>query len=139
MSPSGTYFGIDPYYAGRLGIDYNRYIAHREVAASAVGKVIWIEKTGEVAAREPSVREGPFDFLFIDADHSYEGLRGDWLSWRPNIKVNGIVALHDIRGVSCGGSVYAHREILPDPDFTIVAEVESLVVLRRGQRPPLTV
>lgn len=36
-----------------------------------------------------------FDFVFIDGDHSYEGVRADWLTWSPLVGPGGIVAFHD--------------------------------------------
>lgn len=38
---------------------------------------------------------GPFDFLFIDGDHSYQGVRADWLTWSPLVRPGGLVAFHD--------------------------------------------
>lgn len=35
------------------------------------------------------------DFVFIDADHSYESVLNDILSWFPKVKENGILAGHD--------------------------------------------
>ena len=36
------------------------------------------------------------DFLFIDADHSYRGVRRDFELYTPLVRVNGLVALHDV-------------------------------------------
>lgn len=38
----------------------------------------------------------PFDFVFIDADHSYEAVRRDFESYRPLVRPGGLIALHDI-------------------------------------------
>lgn len=43
------------------------------------------------------------DFLFIDGDHSYEGIKGDFFSWKPKIRKGGLIAIHDINGVDLGG------------------------------------
>jgi|SRR5581483_5934406 len=37
------------------------------------------------------------DFLFIDGDHSYEGVRADWEMYREFVREGGIVAFHDIQ------------------------------------------
>lgn len=42
----------------------------------------------------------PIDLLWIDGDHSYEGIRFDLEKWSPLVRVGGIVAAHD----------YAHLE-----------------------------
>jgi predicted O-methyltransferase YrrM len=38
----------------------------------------------------------PLDFLFIDADHSYEGVRADFERYGPLVRRGGLIALHDI-------------------------------------------
>jgi predicted O-methyltransferase YrrM len=40
-------------------------------------------------------QHAPFDFVFIDGDHTYEGCRSDWLNYGP---MGNIVAFHDITG-----------------------------------------
>ena len=36
------------------------------------------------------------DFLFIDADHTYEGIKRDFELYSPLMKKGGIIAFHDI-------------------------------------------
>lgn len=43
----------------------------------------------------PPMGATAIDFLFIDGDHSYEGVRADWLVWSPVVRPGGIVAFHD--------------------------------------------
>jgi predicted O-methyltransferase YrrM len=37
----------------------------------------------------------PIDFLYIDADHSYEGCKADIMAWSPHVSRGGIIAGHD--------------------------------------------
>jgi cephalosporin hydroxylase len=47
--------------------------------------------------RVEEILEGrPIDFLFIDADHSYHGVRTDYEVFAPLVGAGGVVALHDI-------------------------------------------
>ncbi|MHA1582872.1 MAG: CmcI family methyltransferase [Candidatus Baldrarchaeia archaeon] len=36
-----------------------------------------------------------FDFLFIDGDHSYEGVKRDFEAYSPLVGKDGIIAFHD--------------------------------------------
>lgn len=40
----------------------------------------------------------PIDLLFIDADHTYEGVKRDWEMYSPLVRPGGIVAFHDVAG-----------------------------------------
>jgi predicted O-methyltransferase YrrM len=39
----------------------------------------------------------PLDFLFVDGDHSYEGVKRDVEMYSPLVRPGGLVALHDIK------------------------------------------
>lgn len=38
----------------------------------------------------------PIDFLFIDGDHTYDGVKADFLSYGPLVRPGGLIAFHDI-------------------------------------------
>jgi hypothetical protein len=48
---------------------------------------------------EATRRFAPFDFGFIDGDHSYDGIKADWENYGPMCKV---VGFHDIGGLHQG-------------------------------------
>ena len=138
MAPDGVLLGVDPFPKGRLGFSAQRRIARREVARVPNGEVRWERKAGVEAAREWAARGGaPVDFVFIDGDHSFEGLRGDWEAWSGLVAEGGVVALHDScssagRRIEDAGSVRYTREVIRrDPRFEVVEVVDTLTVLRR--------
>jgi len=91
MDARGVLSAVDPFPAGRLGFSMQRLIARREVEGAPNATVVWIRRRGVDAARDHE----PVDFLFIDGDHSEEGLLGDWHAWSPLVQADGLVALHD--------------------------------------------
>lgn len=38
----------------------------------------------------------PIDFAFIDGDHTYEGVKADFLQYGPLVRPGGLIAFHDI-------------------------------------------
>lgn len=45
---------------------------------------------------EAAKEKGPYDFLFIDGDHSYEGVKADYERYAPLVRAGGLIAFHDI-------------------------------------------
>lgn len=138
MAPDGVLYAVDPFPAGRLGISLPRAIARAEVRRVRRGRVVWLRRTGADAGRWFAARgEPPVDFLFIDGDHSWDGIRADWESWRAHVAAGGVVALHDSRPTAArpihdAGSVRFTRDvILRDPAFEVVDTVETVTVVRR--------
>jgi len=133
MHPEGVLTAVDPFPVGRLGFSVQQQIARREVASVDNGEVAWLRTTGLAAARDHST----VDFVFIDGDHSEQGLLADWQAWSPLVEPGGVVALHDSRStperlIDDAGSVKVTNEvILRDARFAMVDAVDSLTVLRR--------
>ena len=138
MAPDGILFAVDPFPAGRLGLNWQWPIAKGEVKRVKNGRVCWLRTTGRDAARSPLAREsGLMDFVFIDGDHSYDGLREDWEGWKPLTAPGGIIALHDsrssaTRSIDDAGSARFTREVVDrDPSVELVEVVDTLSVYRR--------
>ena len=135
MAPDAILVAIDPYLPGRSGINYQKIIAAREVAAVQNGTVVWLRQTGAEAARTRCVLAAPFDFVLVDGDHTYEGIREDWEAWSSLIERDGIIALHDalqVEGKVDAGSIrYSNEVVVRDRRFEVVDEVFTLRVLRR--------
>jgi len=70
----------------------------------------------------------PFDFVFIDADHTYFGVACDFLAYGQMVRSGGIVALHDILRDYTDGMIdiwrywphiqaaYPTKELVSEPD-----------------------
>jgi predicted O-methyltransferase YrrM len=113
-----------------------RIVARRTVKTVRRGRVGWIRTRSDEAI---DAWEGPIDFLFIDADHSYERARSDWRLWTPFVRPGGYVAMHDSAVFAGGwtdertGPVRLLHEITStDSNWHLVAQADSLSVLEHA-------
>lgn len=65
----------------------------RELTAFAGQRAKILRKPSIEAAED--IPDGSLDFVFIDADHSYEGCKADIEAWSPKVKPGGLIAGHD--------------------------------------------
>jgi predicted O-methyltransferase YrrM len=49
-----------------------------------------------LARARARLRHEPLDFLFIDGDHTYDGVKRDFEDYGPLVRPGGLIALHDI-------------------------------------------
>jgi predicted O-methyltransferase YrrM len=83
---------------------------------------------------------GSVDFVFVDGDHSEDGVRDDWEAWNRHIRPGGNVAFHDARdgqpdGVGSPGPTAVVDRLFrehPPAGWRIVDEKDSLVVVQRA-------
>jgi hypothetical protein len=138
MARDAELWAIDVYHRGRLGLSFPELVARREVDAVENGTVRWVRATGEDAARlwRDEGRED-VEFLFIDGDHSFEGISADWNAWSGLVARGGLVALHDSRSTperpieDAGSVLFTQKFIRQDTRYRVVDEVGSLTVLER--------
>lgn len=45
---------------------------------------------------EQARKDGPYDLVFIDADHTYDAVKADWENYGPMCAPGGLVVFHDI-------------------------------------------
>jgi predicted O-methyltransferase YrrM len=136
IDSNGMLYAIDPFFKGKLGICYYERIAKNAVEKNKLShKIKFIPQLSSVAAQ--SVPFG-IDFIFIDGEHSVEGIKKDWELYSQKVIAGGVMLLHDTRvpahdpGVSELGSYkYFESVIKADPRFEIIDSVDSLTVLRK--------
>jgi hypothetical protein len=99
--------------------------------------VAWVRKTGVEAAAEAARTGKQVDLVFIDGDHSWEGVSGDWNAWSPLVRMGGHVALHDSRSTptrnleEAGSARFTRDVVRHAPGWRVVEEVDSLTVVQR--------
>jgi predicted O-methyltransferase YrrM len=138
MHPEGMLYAVDPFPVGRFGISWQKKIAHQEANAIKNAQIVWLEEYSNTAVDSfKKLGSRQIDFMFIDGDHSYEGVRTDWELWSCLVASNGVVALHDSRSYAdrqidhVGAARYTAEVIRKDPRFEVIDEVDSVTVVRR--------
>ncbi|MBT4651908.1 MAG: glycosyltransferase [Candidatus Pacebacteria bacterium] len=80
---------------------FNKLYKFVEKRLSVYGKKsVLIRKKSMPAAK---IIKEPLDFIYIDGDHSYEGIKQDILTWFPKINEGGIISGHDYGHINFSG------------------------------------
>ena len=132
LNTTGSVYSVDPFFTGRLGICYSECVARLHRWRSGANNVTFLRGLSHEIAPKFKL---PIDFLFIDADHSYEAMKSDWNNWSTKVTEGGLIALHDCRTSANSphplGSMRFYSEDIPL--YHEVAEldsVDSLVILQ---------
>lgn len=79
---------VDPW----IEVEENYSLARRRLERHGSRSTMW-RMTSEEAAREIAPRS--LDFVYIDADHGFESVQSDLVSWYEKVRPGGILAGHD--------------------------------------------
>jgi predicted O-methyltransferase YrrM len=129
---TGTVYSVDPFYRGRLGICYTECIARLNRSRMGVRNLSFLKGLSLEVGPEFNA---PIDFLFIDADHSYEAAKADWNEWFPKVRKKGYIALHDSKLAANSphkiGSMRFYTEDLAYMEGVVECDsVDSLVIVQ---------
>ncbi|VTZ51655.1 conserved hypothetical protein [Methylocella tundrae] len=88
--PAGLYGGGYPAWKGFI---FRRFVGRSQTLHLIRGdshKEATFDKTVN------ALNDSPVDVLFIDGDHSYEGVKKDYLRYRTLVRPGGLIVFHDI-------------------------------------------
>jgi predicted O-methyltransferase YrrM len=136
IEPGGIVVGIDPFFKGRTGVSWQKKITHTYLKRKGVmGKVQLLEM---VSADAIGHIGAPPDFVFIDGDHSWQGIATDWALYSNALRVGGFMGLHDTAApphqawkANMDSVRYFDEHIQHAPNFERVAQADSLNILRK--------
>ena len=133
-------YAVDPFFTGNLGISYGLLITKSQIRrAKKLNNGVTVEVIKDFsynAASNYSLNN--FDLIFIDGDHSIEGIKRDWADWSDRLNQGGFIALHDTRVPDYSPSVaglgsfqYFESDIKFDLRFKLISQVDSLSILQK--------
>jgi predicted O-methyltransferase YrrM len=135
LAANGRLFCVDPWTRRGTMENPSWRVCRRELARQGVSAKVSILRgfSSDVGPALP----GDADFMFIDGDHSWEGIENDWRLVKEKLAIGGIVCLHDTaippeeplrepQSVAYFSEVICH-----EPGFEWLQKCHSMNVLRR--------
>jgi len=75
----------------------------------------------------------PIGMLWIDGDHRYEAVSGDFLGWSRFVAKDGIIAFHDTYSWE-GVRRFVDGEILPNTQYRVLGQIDSILAIQKTSR-----
>ena len=140
MAEDGTLYLVDPFHLSRIpALNFVKRVAQRTVNGCSRGNVLWIEKFSQDAVQK---WKASIDLLLIDGDHAEGAVERDWEDWSRFVRPGGTVIFHDARIFQKGWTTPEYGPVKfvnrffrsgGAPDWSIVEEIHSLVVVQRNK------
>lgn len=94
--PNSDYAKSTDFHGKLSQADQDRFYTHSVAVTSFAADRREVIRKDSVAASKDFADES-LDFVFIDADHTYEGCKADIVAWLPKVKPDGWICGHDFR------------------------------------------
>jgi cephalosporin hydroxylase len=94
-----------PKYPNRFHFSYLQdpyAVATKTASKSKHGKRITFHHSDSITYASNLPPEKEYDFMFIDGDHSFDGVTQDFLAYFPHLRQGGVILLHDTNPEHCG-------------------------------------
>ena len=106
----GTVYGIDLFHPHTkhplfLKQDVDNPLQLAEDNAKKAGldhRIVFLKGSSHELAGDLLSKIGPIDILFIDGDHTYNGVLRDYNLYHAKVRKNGLIIFHDIYPERCG-------------------------------------
>ena len=140
LRPEGKLYCVDPFPDRKGKKDPGWTIAERDLKRNGIfEKVIFLRGLSTDPAITSKIPKG-LDFVFVDGDHSYQGLANDWNIVKECVSMGGIVCLHDTLIPPLepyrkfGSTEYFEDIVRNDPEFQLIETSYSMTILCRIAR-----
>ena len=107
--------GAEDASADQAWLDENMQFALDDTMPFEARRKVWRMKSEDAA---PEVNNGTLDYVFIDGDHSYEGVKRDITLWWPKVKEGGWIGGHDWKSERHPEVTYAVVDAFVEPHET---------------------
>ncbi len=129
-------YGIDPIIVDSMKADLK---GHEEIIRSNMSFYKQFSFFKDYSFNVAKSWDKPFDFIFIDGDHSYEACKQDFEDWYPLLSSGGFVAFHDSAPVTSvtvphkgyEGPIRVVTELKKDSRVAFVETADSITVFRK--------
>jgi predicted O-methyltransferase YrrM len=135
MPPDARLYAVDPFPPNRYGFNVQHGIFWSEVNRSANGRVVLLRQNSYQAIT--SWHE-PIDLIYLDGDHSFEGVTRDFREWGHYVRPGGIILVHTSQQspakpvpTSCGPYRLVHEVLPHETGFRVAQLVDSTTVVVR--------